>query len=137
MEVRDQYGEHYAGAVVTFEIVSGGGTLTTRRDVTGHAGRAATILTLGPAVGPHTVIATVADVEPFTFSATARATPDFDGDGEIGFGDFFLFAEAFGGSEPRFDLDGSGHRRLRRLLPLRGALRSAGAGQARWPWPGR
>ena len=44
---------------------------------------------------------------PVTFTA-AMATPDFDGDGEIGLSDFFLFAEAFGGSDPRFDLDGSG-----------------------------
>ncbi len=42
------------------------------------------------------------------FTATAKATPDFDGDGEIGFNDFFLFAEAFGGDDPRFDLDGNG-----------------------------
>ena len=33
---------------------------------------------------------------------------DFDGDGETGFGDFFLFADAFGGTDTRFDLDGSG-----------------------------
>ena len=33
---------------------------------------------------------------------------DFDGDGAVGFSDFFLFADAFGGSDPRFDLDGSG-----------------------------
>ena len=33
---------------------------------------------------------------------------DFDRDGAVGFGDFFLFADAFGSSDPRFDLDGSG-----------------------------
>ena len=31
-----------------------------------------------------------------TFTAKAKATPDFDGDGEVGFSDFFLFAESFG-----------------------------------------
>ena len=36
------------------------------------------------------------------------AAADFDGDGVVGFSDFFLFAEAFGGSDPRFDLDDSG-----------------------------
>ena len=36
------------------------------------------------------------------------AEADFDGDGAVGFGDFFLFADAFGGSDSRFDLDGSG-----------------------------
>ena len=34
--------------------------------------------------------------------------PDFDGDGEVGFSDFLLFAAAFGGSEHRFDPDASG-----------------------------
>ena len=43
-----------------------------------------------------------------TFTATSKATSDFDGDGEIRLSDFFLFADAFGGSDPRFDLDGSG-----------------------------
>ncbi len=39
---------------------------------------------------------------------SVATTPDFDGDGVTGFADFFLFADAFGGSDPRFDLDGSG-----------------------------
>ena len=43
-----------------------------------------------------------------TFTATVKATADFDGDGETGFSDFFLFADAFGGSDSRYDLDGSG-----------------------------
>ncbi|OGG47075.1 MAG: hypothetical protein A3F84_13955 [Candidatus Handelsmanbacteria bacterium RIFCSPLOWO2_12_FULL_64_10] len=33
-------------------------------------------------------------------------SPDFDGDGTVGFDDFFLFADAFGSKEARFDLDG-------------------------------
>ena len=40
--------------------------------------------------------ATVADLDPVTFTTTAKPTPDFDGDGETGFSDFFLFADAFG-----------------------------------------
>ncbi len=39
-------------------------------------------------------------------------SPDFDGDREVGFGDFFLFADAFGsratGGSAKFDLDGDG-----------------------------
>ena len=50
----------------------------------------------------------MAGLDPVTFTATAEATPDFDGDGETGFSDFFLMADAFGGNDPRFDLDGSG-----------------------------
>lgn len=33
---------------------------------------------------------------------------DFDGSGMVDFADFFLFAEGFGGHDPRYDLDGSG-----------------------------
>ena len=38
----------------------------------------------------------------------ALAATDFDGDGKTDFVDFFLFADAYGGTDPRFDLDGSG-----------------------------
>ena len=45
-------------------------------------------------------------------SSAGAPSPDFDGDGEVGFGDFFLFAEAFGkkaaGGDAKFDLDGDG-----------------------------
>ena len=77
-------------------------------DTTDAEGLAATALTLGEELGTYTVVATVADLQPVTFTITAKATPDFDGDGEVGFEDFYLFAGAFGGSDPRFDLDGSG-----------------------------
>ena len=42
------------------------------------------------------------------FFAIAIDPPDFDGDGEVGFGDFVLFARAFGGSDAGFDLNDSG-----------------------------
>ena len=35
-------------------------------------------------------------------------SPDFDGDGEVGFSDFILFAQAFGGTDARFDLNSDG-----------------------------
>ena len=35
-------------------------------------------------------------------------TTDFNDDGKTDFVDFFLFADAYGGTDPRFDLDGSG-----------------------------
>ncbi len=108
IEVRDQHGDPFEGAEVTFAVTGGDGTLSVETVSTDADGRAATTLTLGEELGTYTVVATVADLEPVTFTATAKATPDFDGDGEVGFGDFFLFAEAFGGSDPRFDLDGSG-----------------------------
>ncbi|MCY3734967.1 MAG: Ig-like domain-containing protein [Gemmatimonadaceae bacterium] len=108
VEVRDQYGKTLEGAEVAFAITAGSGALSAALDTTDASGRATTTLTLGEEIGTYTVVATVADLEPLTFTATARATPDFDLDGEVGFSDFFVFAEAFGGSDPRFDLDGSG-----------------------------
>ena len=41
-------------------------------------------------------------------TGTATAATDFNGDGKTDFVDFFLFADAYGGTDPRFDLDGSG-----------------------------
>jgi subtilisin family serine protease len=45
----------------------------------------------------------------FTPGATAPAArADFDGNGTVGFGDFLLFAAAFGGQDVAFDLDADG-----------------------------
>ena len=51
--------------------------------------------------------ATAAVVSAGAADSTATAA-DFDGDGEVGFSDFFLFADAFGSGDSRFDLDGNG-----------------------------
>ena len=108
VEVGDQNGNPLAGAQVTFAVTAGGGMLSATTAATDANGRAAATLTLGRDPETVTVTATVAGLDPVTFTATAKATPDFDGDGETGFSDFFLLADAFGGSDPRFDLDGSG-----------------------------
>ena len=108
VEVRDQNGNPLPGATITFAITAGGGTLSATTVPTNADGRASTKLTLGRLPGTYTVRATVVGLQPVTFTITAKASPDFDGDGETGFSDFFLFADAFGGSDPRFDLDGSG-----------------------------
>ena len=112
VEVRDQNGDLFEGARVSFAVTAGDGTLSTTTATTDARGRASTTLTLGEELGAYTVEvtaeSTVADLEPVAFTATARPSPDFDGDGVTGFEDFFLFAEAFGGSDPRFDLDNSG-----------------------------
>ncbi len=48
-------------------------------------------------------------LEVISSSATGGQAPtDFNGDGKTDFVDFFLFADAYGGTDPRFDLDGSG-----------------------------
>ena len=108
VSVLDQNGTALAGAAVTFAVKAGEGTLSATTATTDANGRASSILTLGSAPGANTVEAAVAGLEPVTFTAAAEATSDFDGDGKTDFSDFFLFADAFGGSDPRFDLDGSG-----------------------------
>ena len=106
VEVKDQNDNPLEGAQVTFAVTAGGGTLSTTTAATDENGLASATLTLGNQPGRNTVTATVTGLAPVTFTATAEATSDFDG--ETGFSDFFLFADAFGGSDPRFDLDGSG-----------------------------
>ena len=112
--VRDQNGEPFAGAVVTFSVTAGGGALSTTTATSDAYGRAATVLMLGSQPGANTVVATVAGIEPVTFTATATAIGDFDGDGVVGFADFVLFAREFGlssgdaGFDARFDLDQDG-----------------------------
>ena len=50
-----------------------------------------------------------AAVQPVFLRANQPApSPDFDGDGTVGFDDFFMFAASFGSKEARFDLDGDG-----------------------------
>ena len=108
VSVQDQNGEPLAGAAVTFAVTAGEGKLSAEAATTDSSGRASSTLTLGRGSGTHSVEVTVGDLDPVIFTASTEATADFDGDGETGFSDFFLFADAFGGSDPRFDLDGSG-----------------------------
>ena len=108
VSVLDQAGNPFAGAAVAFSVTAGGGALSALSDTTDAGGRAAVTLTLGPGSGSNTVEAAAAGLDPVTFTATAEATPDFDGDGATGMSDFFLLVEAFGGTDPRFDLDGNG-----------------------------
>ena len=114
IEVRDQYGNPLTGAAVTFNVTAGGGALSVANATTDSSGRAATTLTLGRRPGTNTVVATVSDVDPASFTANALAQADFDGDGTVGFSDFLQFAAQFGlsqgdeGYDARFDLDGNG-----------------------------
>ena len=71
VSVLDQDGSAFAGAVVTFSITAGGGTLSAATVTTDANGRAATRLTLGSQPGTNTVEAAVEGLEPKTFTATA------------------------------------------------------------------
>ena len=48
------------------------------------------------------------DASSWTGATPVQASTDFNGDGRTDFADFFLFADAYGSTDPRFDLDGSG-----------------------------
>ncbi len=41
-------------------------------------------------------------------TGASRELADFTGDGKVDFSDFIKFAGEFGGTNPRYDLDGSG-----------------------------
>ncbi len=112
--VRDQNGNPFTGTPVTFSVTTGEGTLSAYTDTTGADGRASTTLTLGNEIGVVVVVTTAEGLDPVTFTSIAKAKPDFDSDGVVGFADLLLFAGAFGFSkddpefEARFDLDGNG-----------------------------
>ena len=82
VSVLDQNGSAYAGAVVTFSVTAGGGTLSSTTATTDANGRARSTLTLGPDPGTNTVEATVEGLESLTFTASGQATTDSDGDDE-------------------------------------------------------
>ena len=71
VSVLDEDGAAIAGAVVTFSVTAGGGTLSSTTATTDANGRARSTLTLGSNPGTNTVVATVAGLEPVTFTATA------------------------------------------------------------------
>ncbi len=60
--------------------------------------------------------------------ASGEPTPDFDGDGIVGFGDFIQFAQAFGASvgaanfDSKFDLDGDGNIGFPDFITFAGAF---------------
>ena len=84
VSVLDQNGAAFAGAVVTFSVTAGGGTLSSTTATTNANGRARSTLTLGPDPETNTVTATVAGLEPVTFTAIGQATTDSDSEEDDG-----------------------------------------------------
>ena len=80
VSVLDQNGSAFAGAVVTFSVTAGGGTLSSITATTNVNGRARSTLTLGPDPETNTVTATVAGLEPVAFTAIGQTTTDADGE---------------------------------------------------------
>ncbi len=76
VQVNDERGAPFRGAVVTFAVTQGGGSVDTILPPTGDDGRVSTQWTLGTTAGlGHQVRATVTGVGAVTFSATAAAGP--------------------------------------------------------------
>ena len=70
--VFDADGNPLQGVVVTFAVVSGGGSATGVGQVSGPGGIATVgSWTMGPSIGPNTMTATVAGLSPVLFTATA------------------------------------------------------------------
>ena len=97
------------------------GVTFSRTEFTVAPGNIATVdITFTPAEGgPFSGTITISSDDPenknvtVAISGTAivvsvNARADFDGNGEIDFGDFIAFAQAFDSDNPTFDLDGSG-----------------------------
>ncbi len=75
VSVLDEDGAAIAGAVVTFSVTAGGGTLSATTATTDANGQARSRLTLGSDAGTNTVSATVEGLEPVTFTATGQKSP--------------------------------------------------------------
>ena len=84
VSVLDQNGSAFAGAVVTFSVTAGGGTLSSTTATTNANGRARSTLTLGPDPGANTVTATVEGLGPVTFTAIGQTTTDSDSEEDDG-----------------------------------------------------
>jgi hypothetical protein len=74
VSVQDANGNPKAGAVVTFAVGSGGGSITGGTPTSNAAGLAAVgSWTLGPSAGTNTLVATTPGVAPVTFTAIATS----------------------------------------------------------------
>ena len=71
--VKDQNGAPMSGAVVTFLVLSGGGSVSAASATTNASGVATVNWTLGPTVGANALNASVGTLTAITFSATSTA----------------------------------------------------------------
>ena len=92
VSVRDEHGDPFPDMPVLFTVTDGGGAVSATAARADTSGNAATTLTLGREAGMNTVVARAADLEPAVFTARAHGSPDVNGDGQVDFGDFVLFA---------------------------------------------
>jgi hypothetical protein len=75
VKVVDQDGLPVTGESVVWVVATGGGSVSSSQSPTDVAGEAATSLRLGTAVGPNVVLATLGQLNPVPFAASATAAP--------------------------------------------------------------
>ena len=131
VSVHDEHGDPFPGIPVLFTVTEGSGAVSATAARADTSGNAATVLTLGREAGMNTVVARAADLAPAVFTARAHGNPDVNGDGEIDFGDFVVFAAKFGqrqgddGYDARCDLDSDGAVGFSDFLIFAGAFGKA------------
>ena len=76
VEVRDQYNDPMEGVMVTFALLTSGGSLNPEMEITDASGQAKSTLTFGSDPGTYTVEVNVEGItEPVTFNAEASLPP--------------------------------------------------------------
>ncbi len=116
VEAMDEHGKPIVGKTVQFEVLAGGGTLSTQTATTDARGKAQITLTLGRSAGINKVKATAEGIESwalFTTVATEAApqlAADVNGDGVTDLADLAIVAQAMGKpvQNPRADVNGDG-----------------------------
>ncbi len=89
IKVVDQDGVAVAGEIITWQVVTGGGTVSPSSTTTDNNGLAQTTLRLGNSIGSNTVKATLGALQPVVFTANATSAPptkltSAGGDGQSG-----------------------------------------------------
>ena len=73
IKVLDQSGVPVEGEIIVWQVTAGGGSVTPSQSTTDPNGVASTTLRLGTTIGPNTVLATLGDLDPVVFTASATA----------------------------------------------------------------
>jgi hypothetical protein len=81
VHVLDQSGVAIANATVTWEVLTGGGSMGSATSTTNATGDATAAWTLGMTAGENTVKASLANGQSVTFTATGTAAVAFSGSG--------------------------------------------------------
>ncbi len=75
IQVVDQNGVPVEGELIVWQVSAGGGSVSPSQTTTDANGRASTSLRLGTTIGPNTVRATLGQLVPVIFTASATAAP--------------------------------------------------------------